>query len=863
MLAELTARSHLGGGRIELSCVWTGSGERPALRLVRRREAHPAHPDDGYVVLSLGELFREPDTPWAGVSHLRALAEGSGAEGGMLQGGLTLFFRDEGDSEPEVAEVSWYQAASGRIQVARIAEVTRLERTLTAPGGWGEVEEVELFHAPGGGAEESAGVLTFFRHHSDGSTPSRMLWEPTGAPTEEVAFDVEELLQSRAATETLTDGEVEVRRRRVARRDGATVALALTPIESVGPESLEEDTHTSLHESFSEEEGEWTRRIHVTDFRTRAEEFTYYRLFRRDPSDPARWLTERSWTTGAMATDHYGLRDRMYTLLPSVHRNYDEPAPEDRGEGQLRRYAGLFGTAMDHLRSKAEALRTRHDPNHAREDLLPALGGWIGWRTDRTQPLPIQRAEIRMAPEVFRGVGTLPNVRALAGRATGWECRVKELVHNLFLTNAPEYVPVQELREMAHDAGEWEAPELLSTTEHFDGRPAPVLRAPGEVRLFWHSNRAGRWELWTREVGGGGDPEAEPLDPIPHEEPPATHSDLSPSALLRPDPGGDRIWLFWESDREGAWDIWGRTEDGSSWGTPFRVTDHPAPDRRPAAALGPDDTLWVFWESARRGGSEIWGRSHDGARWNPGIRITAGPGRDRDPAAALDGTGRFWLVWRRDEAGRSNLWTSRLDGTEWTEEEGLEEGPWRDESPFLIRRGGELWLLWHSDRTGRWELWGRVHDGSAWDDPFQITRRPGPDKEPAAILDGGRIRVFWRSERPDPAHRSRTVDTRDRELLERRGRFEDRIHYTYDTAREDGNLYARDVVGLYLKPPPGTGSEEVDEVLARARTYMEPFRPATVRFVLVTEADGEVVEAFADGVDLDNPLTDTFTDEIE
>jgi PAS domain S-box-containing protein len=217
---------------------------------------------------------------------------------------------------------------------------------------------------------------------------------------------------------------------------------------------------------------------------------------------------------------------------------------------------------------------------------------------------------------------------------------------------------------------------------------------------------------------------------------------------------------------------------------------------------------------------------------------------------------------RRDEADRSRLHRRDYAGGAWGPSAALDDGPWRDEAPALARRDGEVWLLWHSDRTGRWELWARVHHGSDWGAPQRITARPEADKDPAVLADGTNLRVFWRRERIAPEYRSRTVDTGDVEALENLGRLRDRLHFTYDAAREDHDWYARDVAGLYLEPPPGTPDAVVEDVLERARSYVAPFCPATVRLVAIAARPPRSVDFFTDGFDADNPLVDDFEDDV-
>ena len=789
MLSDLTARSDVRGGRVDVSWTWSGLGDRPAFRLVRRRTAYPSGAEDGYPVLDTSALFRAPDEPWPHVEQLRFVAAGSSAEGGLLQAAVTLF----GEA---AAEVSLHGLAPLHLE-----GLTAVERSEPAPG----VEQITL--VPGGTLTISSGQLE---------------WAPDAGDPASIDFDVVAALSTDARVLAATEQELAVQWTR-------------------------EDAELVLRERFSEDSGDWTRAFEVRDLGAAAEEPAYYRVFR----DAGGWVTEREWIARATATAPYGFPDRLYGLLPALHRNHDEPDPADRGNGQLRRFMAPFGVALDHLRSEAESLRDRHDPVRAREDLLPPLGGWIGWPVDRTAPLPVQRSEIRMAPDVYDTVGTVPNIVALATRVTGWPCAAKEFVHNVFMTNAPEAVPVRELREMAHDGTAWGAPVLHATTDAFDGRPAAVVDPDGATRLFWHSNRSGRWEIWSRTLGGATDPT--PLFPSDPDASPPASSDVSPAPIVFE----DALWLFWESDRHGVLDVWAQVDGG----TPFALTSHAAADRRPSPAVGPDGALWVFWESERRGPPEIWSRRYDGTAWSAAVRVTEGLGRDHEPAAAVDPAGALRLVWRRDESDRSRLYERALTGGTWGPIEPLEDGPWRDESPTLALLGGDLWLLWHSDRTGRWELWARTRAAGGWEPPQQLTQRPDPDKEPALIADGAALGVFWRAERIAPEYRSRTVDVTDVAALEQLGRLPDRLHYTYDAARGELDWYARDVAGLYLTPPPGTPEPVVEDVLERARTYLEPFCPATVRLVLIPVRAAEAADLHTD--DFDQGLVDLFQDETE
>jgi phage tail-like protein len=179
----------------------------------------------------------------------------------------------------------------------------------------------------------------------------------------------------------------------------------------------------------------------------------------------------------AFATDDYGLAGRLYDLLPAIHQRLDVPLgpadlaelartrpaaaralealpPELRGRGQLRRFLHAAAAPLDLLRSFAEGLPDLHDVDLARPEFLPLLADWIGWDLDGTLPVFSQRNEIRFAPHLYRQVGTVPNLRAIVTRYTGWHTQVAELAQFLARSNHP---PQYNVFAVAERPGGWRA----------------------------------------------------------------------------------------------------------------------------------------------------------------------------------------------------------------------------------------------------------------------------------------------------------------------------------------------------------------------------------------------------------------------
>ena len=512
-----------------------------------------------------------------------------------------------------------------------------------------------------------------------------------------------------------------------------------------------------------------------------------------------------------MATGQYGLGERLYHLLPAMHRTFD--APSQGGQNQLQRLLEVFGAALDSLRSEAEGLAGRHDVLTARADLLPHLAHLIGWDLDRTLEPIVQRQHILGAPEVYGAIGVVPNVRALVNMYTGWDSRVKEFGRFIAHSASPDTGRAWQIWEqVCSAAGGWSLSMPATHGEGFDGRPAVAKDSQGGLHLFWHSNRDGRWRIWERV--GVSDPLSSNIVWGTAQEVALVEGNCCEPAVAAADDG---LWLFWASDCAGSWDLWRRRPDGT---VEQLTAQHPGEDRHPAVVR--DDAsgcIWLFWSSTRRGPADIWWMKQDGnLAWGPPTRLTMAQRADNMPAAAIDGNGAVWLCWSAYLGDRSNLYGCVHDGNRWSDPVPLTTGLQRDEAPALVSWQGNLRLFWQSDRPWnsdpirRWRIWqadwvpsSLLSPSSHWGEATPITDHWLPDKEPAVVADGERLRLFRRWQQ----HGSRTVDTRDTEALQRLATFQDTTACTYDCGRPDGRggylldnsvRYDRQTIGVFMIP---------------------------------------------------------------
>jgi hypothetical protein len=560
-------------------------------------------------------------------------------------------------------------------------------------------------------------------------------------------------------------------------------------------------------------------------------------------------------TACAAAGEGFGLSRTMFESLPAVIKRHDvvtrKSTPETEGipeavarSGQLRRFVDLFGTACDSMRSGAEGLRGLRAIDSVDYRMLPFLARTIGWSIPAEQQIAIQRNEVQQAPALYKLIGTIPGLRLWAERLTGYRCEVKEFIHNVLRTNAPEYIDTWEICGRVLSGGVWSDPEKLTTTEGFDGRPAIAFDSGGTRWLAWHADRTARQSIWLSRDGVDPVP-VRAADGAPDDD--TTYGESNP-ALVR---NGTDMLLFFDSDREGAGDVYMRTFAGpGTAGAAQRLTEGPFDDRRSAACRDAAGRIHLAWRSDRRGNAEIWWRMRTGSAWSDPVRLSDAVKGDDYPALAADPGGAVRVVWCSDRGDRTTLLTREFTGGAWGPESSITAERFRDMAPAIAWYDARMHLVWHANREKGWRLWYSVLNAGTWDPPQPLTTWYAPHKEPGAAVDaGGDLRLVWRSREGGRRFASRTVDTADADMMARLQTSHDRAHYLYDAGKTDADRYAPDTVGIYVFAPSGSDPDAVSAAVDKARINMEPFRPLTTRLVWIT-----AVETFEETVEDPEPI---------
>jgi hypothetical protein len=134
----------------------------------------------------------------------------------------------------------------------------------------------------------------------------------------------------------------------------------------------------------------------------------------------------------------------LFKALPQIHQQLDTTLPDpatvaraDQSKGQLQRLLEVFDAQADLLQSDIENLRDLHNIRRADSRLIPHLSHLIGWHLQDNLDEEGQRNELRYAPEVYKTVGTIPTIKAIINRLTGWDAEVREFAHNVLVSFDP------------------------------------------------------------------------------------------------------------------------------------------------------------------------------------------------------------------------------------------------------------------------------------------------------------------------------------------------------------------------------------------------------------------------------------------
>nr|WP_241756064.1 phage tail protein [Actinomadura sp. RB99] len=487
-------------------------------------------------------------------------------------------------------------------------------------------------------------------------------------------------------------------------------------------------------------------------------------------------------------------------MLPAAYQRADLPAP-----GQLARFISAAAAPLNLARSTAEGLRALHDAESAPPDFLGPLARWLGWEPDRTLPVSAQRNEITAAPHLYRSVGTVPGLRAIVVRYTGWDVRVAEMAQSIVRANQAPQFNVFALTDPDAE------PALVTLEGAAGGRLSAFPGSGGVLRLFYEADRTVRVKT-CRADGGWGD-----SSPVPTGSPAGgpAGAELPDGRIFlawldAPDTGATRLRFALATGTRPAparlrtghaapFALWPGARlvvrvDGRRQGVIFTAADFADPANATAAevvavlngrltgvaataepdgtvmlataAAGGDRRLVVETAASDAAGALGWTGADVTAPGDPGDRLDwtppsevpgVPPGRLADPYAVVDGPSHVRLFWSAHDGTRWTVMAARWTGRGWEAPQPLATEGGGNREPAAIRVDASLWLVWsrlHGGAADVRTLVRRTLDltTGVWSAETQVTSVPTAldrcaDREPAPIAAPGGVRVLFRSDR--------------------------------------------------------------------------------------------------------------------
>jgi len=126
------------------------------------------------------------------------------------------------------------------------------------------------------------------------------------------------------------------------------------------------------------------------------------------------------------------------------------------------------------------------------------------------------------------------------------------------------------------------------------------------------------------------------------------HGDLHRPALALD--GRGHLWCVWSEQKNGNWDLYGRTYGGGRLGGIQRLTTDPFPDTQPVMVRDSTGRVWLAWQGsagqASGKTSQILLRSITAGKWGPVVEVTPRGGANAwEPALAADSSGGVLVAW--------------------------------------------------------------------------------------------------------------------------------------------------------------------------------------------------------------------------
>lgn len=296
-------------------------------------------------------------------------------------------------------------------------------------------------------------------------------------------------------------------------------------------------------------------------------------------------------------------------------------------------------------------------------------------------------------------------------------------------------------------AVDWSVDMRLTWNSAADEMPSLMRANDGRIWAFWQSRRNGNYDVFYKIYNASSMHHWSPEVQLTFN----SNWDYLPCAMQA---ANGKIWVVWATNRSNGGllcDIYYKVYDGSAWSTDIQLTYDASNDRFPSIVQA-YDKIWVFWNSLRSGNNDIFYKTtaDDGASWSPDtlFSLSSGTDSDWDPAVMRSNDGRLWLFWVVSPS--ENVYYSIYDGSSWSGRTQLTAGGGLDNwHPAATQTSdGKIWFVWDKgSETATSDVYYKTYNGT-WSPDTQLTTHGDSDGGPSIAQAGqGTVLIAWGSDR--------------------------------------------------------------------------------------------------------------------
>ncbi len=212
------------------------------------------------------------------------------------------------------------------------------------------------------------------------------------------------------------------------------------------------------------------------------------------------------------------------------------------------------------------------------------------------------------------------------------------------------------------------------------------------------------------------------------------------------------VWAAWQAGTAGSRDIYiaRMAADTGTFDDPVRMTTDPADQHNPALAIDGDDKLYLLWQDNRRGNWDIYIRtSADGSTWSGETRITDSNDDDVNPAIAVDNstpTPTAYVTWQSDRTGNQDIFvaSSNNDFLTSTVRQVTTDSHDQLEPAITADSAGVVYVVWTDQRNGSKDIYGAASNYGPWQNVPVVTKQADQSSPAiAAEQTGAMLHVVW------------------------------------------------------------------------------------------------------------------------